>query len=83
MEQRDRKPWAFRSAFQEKDGGWAAIREGERQLAEVAIGACVNTLVPSTKKGPGRYLKKHEVLSRTWKELWNLLSRKAGAFCES
>lgn len=28
-------------------------------------------------------LEKHQAPSLTWKESWNLLSRKAGAFCQS
>lgn len=43
MEQRDRKPCAFRSAFQQKDGGWAAIREGEGQLVEIHSCLCEQT----------------------------------------
>lgn len=50
---------------------------------EVSIHACGSSRVPSTKKGPGSYLKKRKMLSLTWKELWNLLSRKARALWES
>lgn len=66
MEPRDRKPCAFRRAFQQKDGGWAAIREGKEQWVEGSIHAF-------PEEGSRQ-------LSLTWKELWNLLSRKAGAF---
>lgn len=60
-----------------------ATREGEGQLVEVSTRVSVSTQAPSTKKGPGSYPEKQQAPSLTWKESWNVLLRKVGAFCES